>query len=250
MSTNNSQFDINIIDRAKKVFNCSTDKDLADFLDVRTTVIANWKSRNSINLDVILEKAYGYDVNYILYGISKSEYKVSESDTEYGTSAPSFRMANKDQVEIKPNEIPINKSLFISSRDELMKIQKSDLKIQLSSNILDTVNKELFAYLYHLERPDLHYKRNDILIIDAKNTAVTQDSGVYLCANDRLPDFKTLVLESRKKIIEFEPFEMKDIEHDLTKFSPYIIGKVVGSLSIQHQLTYNANGDLVSKITP
>jgi hypothetical protein len=233
------------LDRVKSALNLESDAELARFVDVNTSTIATWRKRDSVNYAQVLAKSSELDPSQLMF---ENEYDLKEDAAEYRLDTNYLNDSLIEGVVTRAKLIPICKSLFISSREELSKIHKSDMKIQLSSNILDTTNKDLFAYLYHLERPDLHYKRNDILIIDAKNTAVTQDSAVYLCANDRLPDFKTLVLESRKKIIEFEPFEMKDIEHDLTKFSPYIIGKVVGSLSIQHQLTYNANGDLVSKM--
>lgn len=65
MSTKKSQSDNNILDRLKTVYKYKSDVQLADKLGVRQSVVANWRSRNSANLELIISKCDDINLNWL-----------------------------------------------------------------------------------------------------------------------------------------------------------------------------------------
>lgn len=57
-----------ILDRIKTASKSKTDADLARFLGVSPAVLSNWKSRGSIDYDLILSKCEHLDLNWLLTG--------------------------------------------------------------------------------------------------------------------------------------------------------------------------------------
>ncbi|MDG5767916.1 helix-turn-helix domain-containing protein [Balneolales bacterium ANBcel1] len=77
MSSKKSHFDAIILDRLKQALNLQTDSQLADYLEVRPTVIANWRRRDRVNTSSILSKCESLNVHWILYGTGYNRYKSS-----------------------------------------------------------------------------------------------------------------------------------------------------------------------------
>lgn len=57
-----------ILSRVKEVKGLTSDKQLAEFLGVTTQSLSNWKSRNTIDYDVLFTKCVGEDLNWIING--------------------------------------------------------------------------------------------------------------------------------------------------------------------------------------
>lgn len=57
-----------ILDRIKKAYGFKTDAQLADFLGIKSTHLAVWRARDSINLDLIITKCSDLNLNWLLTG--------------------------------------------------------------------------------------------------------------------------------------------------------------------------------------
>lgn len=59
-----------ILLRLKKILDYRTDTELGDFLGVQQATISQWKSRNSIDLTLIVNKLpFRTDLNYLISGV-------------------------------------------------------------------------------------------------------------------------------------------------------------------------------------
>lgn len=79
MSSINPHFDDAVLDRLKKTLNLKTDSQLADYLNVQPTVIANWRSRGRINATRVISKCESLDVHWILFGTPGGKQREKES---------------------------------------------------------------------------------------------------------------------------------------------------------------------------
>ena len=68
MSNFKSHFDATVLDRLKQALGITTDRKLAEYLEINPTVIANWRSRGRINATRVLSKCEFLDINWILFG--------------------------------------------------------------------------------------------------------------------------------------------------------------------------------------
>ena len=64
-STQNAKL---IISRLKSALNFTTDVELSDFLGISTQGISSWKSRNSVDYDLIFAKCGYMDLNWLFRG--------------------------------------------------------------------------------------------------------------------------------------------------------------------------------------
>jgi len=58
-----------ILDRVKETYHLKSDKKLAEFLNVKASTVSAWRSRNSLNYDLILNKCKKIDLNWLFYSI-------------------------------------------------------------------------------------------------------------------------------------------------------------------------------------
>lgn len=59
---------IAIINRLKEIKQMKADKDFAEFLGISRQTLSNWKSRNSLDFDLIFEKFKGLNFHWIVTG--------------------------------------------------------------------------------------------------------------------------------------------------------------------------------------
>jgi predicted RNase H-like nuclease (RuvC/YqgF family) len=57
-----------ILERLKSAKNFSTDTELANFLDIKTSTLSNWYSRNSIDFDILFSKCENMPIEWLLTG--------------------------------------------------------------------------------------------------------------------------------------------------------------------------------------
>jgi len=69
-----------ILDRIKIIYQIPTDKELARFLEVKSGTISAWRSRNSINYELIFNKCDNVDFNWLFNtsNIENNRYKLSQ----------------------------------------------------------------------------------------------------------------------------------------------------------------------------
>lgn len=68
MSTIKLQNADKILDRLKKAYNMNRDVELAHLFDVAPTTVATWRTRNSLNESLIIEKCVDLNLNWVFYG--------------------------------------------------------------------------------------------------------------------------------------------------------------------------------------
>ena len=73
-----------ILNRIKDYKNFKSDKELADFLDISTQNLSNWKTRNTLDYDIIITKCLDIDLTWLLTGkgemILKNENEIIEKN--------------------------------------------------------------------------------------------------------------------------------------------------------------------------
>jgi hypothetical protein len=72
---------IEIISRIKDHYNIRSDVDFAEYLGIATTTLSSWKSRDSLDYDLIYAKCVGINANWLLSGCGEMMIK-HHSDIE------------------------------------------------------------------------------------------------------------------------------------------------------------------------
>ena len=116
-----------ILNEIKLHYNIKSDTDFAKFLGIKPQVLSNWKSRNSIDYDLIYTKCLDIDANWLLtgkgnmlksnnkYEIDKTLHtpKVADPPYQYGNTIPLYDHleATAGVMEVftdNPQSIPID----------------------------------------------------------------------------------------------------------------------------------------------
>ncbi len=79
-----------IINKIKNHLNIKTDKDFAEYLDIKPTTLAMWRSRNTLDVELIFTKCEFLNPEFLLTGkgdvLKKGTSTVMEESPEYGNS--------------------------------------------------------------------------------------------------------------------------------------------------------------------
>lgn len=103
-----------ILNRIKQAKNIQKDAELARFLGITSGLLANWKTRNTYNLDILLTKCSDISLDWLLLG--KGEMLRSEQE-------------QLEQQQPKPQQ----------------PLQSINQKIDYVSQLIDTQNKYIHA---------------------------------------------------------------------------------------------------------
>lgn len=106
-----------ILNRIKKAKNIEKDAELARFLGITSGLLANWKARNTYNLEILLEKCSDISLDWLLLG--KGEM--------LRTKTPESTIEKPRQIQAEIN----NNSDYIR---ELMETQAKYLKLLEKEN--------------------------------------------------------------------------------------------------------------------
>ena len=106
-----------ILNRIKKAKNIEKDAELARFLGITSGLLANWKARNTYNLEILLEKCSDISLDWLLLG--KGEM--------LRTDTPESIIEKSRQIQAEIN----NNSDYIR---ELMETQAKYLKLLEKEN--------------------------------------------------------------------------------------------------------------------
>ena len=88
-----------ILNRIKKAKNIEKDAELARFLGITSGLLANWKTRNTYNLDILLAKCSDISLDWLLLG--KGEMLRSKSVENPGIEVQN----NQNTIETQINNI-------------------------------------------------------------------------------------------------------------------------------------------------
>lgn len=129
MSTRNLQSVDFILDKIKEKENLTTDVELAEFLGRKPGTISAWRTRETLDWELILTKCSGY-VNELLYGKGAEalEIRINDPQEEY-RKIPEVKH-EKFTVDLirKIEESPFSQSAKIRIIDSLIRILEEDLK--------------------------------------------------------------------------------------------------------------------------
>ena len=120
-----------IIDRLKKELGIIRDKELSEKLGVSHQVVSAWKTRNTVNIELIIEKYPQIDLNYVLKG--ERSAAASTVDGKLFTELERLREDNKRLVELlKKSDINSEESkrilAIIESQTSIADTEIADLR--------------------------------------------------------------------------------------------------------------------------
>lgn len=129
MSTNNLQSVDFILDRIKDKENLTTDAELAEFLDRKPGTISAWRTRETLDWELILTKCSSY-INELLYGKKAKLSGVTIKDPEGKYDDIQKSEYEKFSVELikKVEDSPFSQSTKLQIIDSLIRILRDDLE--------------------------------------------------------------------------------------------------------------------------
>lgn len=75
-----------ILNRIKFIKKMSTDKELAELLEITVATLSNWRRRDSIDYDLILSKCRDIDTEWLIYGENLHNLTTSVDDNSVENS--------------------------------------------------------------------------------------------------------------------------------------------------------------------
>ncbi|EHO41107.1 CI repressor [Caldithrix abyssi DSM 13497] len=123
-----------ILERLKIAYNIKNDSRLADFLGVTRSTISTWKSRNSIDYDLVFAKCKNLNINWLLTGQGSMFLEPSPAGAVND---------HTQEYQAKEQEIARLKKEIANLKEELKKIDKEDAADTLRLQALKNRIKEL-----------------------------------------------------------------------------------------------------------
>lgn len=90
-----------IIERLKTIYELDTDSALAEFFGVKRNTISSWRSRNSINYDLIFAKCDALNFNWLITGEGEPFGK------NYKQQEGSIMLIEEPELNLHPSSIPV-----------------------------------------------------------------------------------------------------------------------------------------------
>lgn len=76
---------VQILDKVKVLYKLNSDKELANFLELKQSTLSVWRTRNTINYDIIFDKCKDVDLNVLIRGEVFTGQVINEPKVEYLT---------------------------------------------------------------------------------------------------------------------------------------------------------------------
>ena len=109
---------VQILNRIKTHYGFKQKSQLAGFLGINTSTLSNWYARNTLDLDLILEKCVDLNPNWIING--KNTQHLKQSDT--------VDTNNQNGEELLKNEIQHLKQV-ISAQEQTISAQAKTIEL-------------------------------------------------------------------------------------------------------------------------
>lgn len=138
-----------ILERVQQLLGVSTDTALAEQLGKKRTAIAQWRKRGSIDIELIVTKCAGADLNWLLRGTTQ-QHTMNEPTEEYHANEILSRQSNVSAVydaEALRKKFEADLVEKLTERERLIK-QNAELQEKLTymQGQIDAM-KSLFATL-------------------------------------------------------------------------------------------------------
>lgn len=115
-----------ILNRIKEYKKFTSDLQLADFLGVTKQNLSNWRTRNTIDFEILFTKCVDIDLTWLITG--KSEYNLSEIDTNVN-EGPAIYKQRTDRTISGIQQIPLYNIEAAAGIVHLFKNQNEDKPI-------------------------------------------------------------------------------------------------------------------------
>lgn len=100
-----------ILDRLRNALNQSNDTELANFLGVKKATLSNWRSRNSLDWPLLFSFCEQIDLNWIIFGDSKTNPSADQDCFANNTNSPIVELLD-NKLKEKDKEIgSLNKEI-------------------------------------------------------------------------------------------------------------------------------------------
>lgn len=148
MQIKNSNNAKNILERVKIFLNLRIDTELAEYLGIAQNTLSGWKTRNSIDYDLIIDKLKDKNINlnWLLTGTGTMKLdkrcieNIPNLDIVEDNTAIYRSKINELEVELKKNDVEINKDHKEIARLEL-EIAELRAKLDYADNIINKLIK-------------------------------------------------------------------------------------------------------------
>lgn len=211
-----------IIDKLKKFLALKTDTELANYLGIHHSTLAGWKMRETINIDIILEKVNNIDLNWLLYEQEiqipkkyKSEkpekIKVNEEPAEYSTRIGD----NKKEY----TKIPVFHGVSAGKPTQHYDSPKEFIRLD------HIVNKNYVGITVNTsDYKDYGFEKGDILLVDTMRAPMNENL-VLIDINNSYGLFVYLDKGKEIEIKNFNDGKINQFNEDMT-----VIGVVVSKM--------------------
>lgn len=83
-----------IIEKLKEHIGVHTDENLSKYLGIHQSTLSGWRKRNTINIELIIEKIDDVDMNWLLY-----EHDIEKSNNDYSKVKPRISKIKDEGIE-------------------------------------------------------------------------------------------------------------------------------------------------------
>lgn len=211
-----------ILDRIKHVYQLKSDKKLAEFLQVKAGTVSAWRSRKSLNYDLILQKCSKIDLNWLFYNHSDSE-QIKQQDIIIDESKYKSNgyYSIPPLLKLKPN----------GNTEENITNLTTDIKVMLPNQFIrNELNSDPGNIYYFINRGDtmLPLLKNDDIVVLNVTYNKPIEGGLYVVKIGEVFSCRRLQLipENRIQITcDNKAYSSFTVDKDRSDFE--VIGKVI-----------------------
>jgi SOS-response transcriptional repressor LexA len=212
----------NIIEKLKEHLSIYTDESLSKYLGIHQSTLSGWRKRNTINIELIIEKVNNIDMNWLLYD------QELENTDEHSSKKPKKYEVNEMQVEYSSDDrilskgytkIPVYHGVSAGSPTQHFDSPKEFIRLD------HIVNKNYVGISVNTdEYKGYGFDKGDILLVDTMRTPMNENL-VLIEINNSYGMYVYLDIESEIKVKGFNNKEATLFNENMT-----IVGVVVSKM--------------------
>lgn len=221
-----------IIKKLKGNKSLRTDEQLAEYLGVHFTTLSGWKKRNTINIDLIMEKFPGINMNWLLYDEDSENYG-NEFDTfgldddqakdlideVFGTKRVKEKQESYSSEKSNYSKIPVYHGVSAGEPTQHYDSPKEFIRLD------HIVNKNYVGITVNTsDYKDYGFEKGDILLVDTMRAPMNENL-VLIDINNSYGLFVYLDKGKDIEIKNFNDGKINQFDEDMT-----VIGVVVSKM--------------------
>ena len=124
----------NILNRIKQAYTIKSDAELARFLDIKPSTLANWRKRGTINFNLVFTKCESISLDWLIFGRGNTFFTENNKKVGFKNLEPKselLKSANEDKH--LHEQILTLSRLLLQKTEECEKLRKylNDIKMDL-----------------------------------------------------------------------------------------------------------------------